>query len=61
MLLRQRYPALLGGHPMIKIPSLPTIAGAVLALGLSAAPAEAQASRTFVSGMLIDLVMVTAP
>jgi hypothetical protein len=54
MLLRQRYPALLGGHPTIKIPSLPTIAGAVLALGLSAAPAEAQASRTFVSGMGTD-------
>ncbi|MGH6835117.1 MAG: right-handed parallel beta-helix repeat-containing protein [Methylocella sp.] len=35
---------------MTKITSLPTIAGALLALGLSAAPAAAQANGTWVSG-----------
>jgi hypothetical protein len=50
MLLRQRYSALLGGHSMIKITSLPTIAGALLAFGLSAAPAQAGPNRTWVSG-----------
>jgi hypothetical protein len=35
---------------MTKITSLPAIAGPLLALGLSAAPAEALATRTFVSG-----------
>jgi hypothetical protein len=50
MLLRQRYSASLGGHSMIKIEVLPTIAGALLVLGLSAAPAKALANRTFVSG-----------
>jgi hypothetical protein len=35
---------------MTKITSLPTIAGALLALGLAAAPAHALANRTFVSG-----------
>ncbi len=39
---------------MAKITSLPTIAGALLALGLSAAPAEAQANRTWVSGKGTD-------
>ncbi|MGH6835118.1 MAG: right-handed parallel beta-helix repeat-containing protein [Methylocella sp.] len=39
---------------MIKITSLQTIAGALLAFGLSAAPAEAQANRTFVSGKGTD-------
>jgi hypothetical protein len=38
MLLRQRYAALLGEHSMTKIALLPTIAGALLAVGLSAAP-----------------------
>jgi hypothetical protein len=50
MLLRQRYSALLGGHTMIKITSLPTIAGALLSCGLSAAPAAALTNRTWVSG-----------
>jgi hypothetical protein len=50
MPLRQRYSALLGGHSMSKIASLPTIAGALLALGLSAAPTRAGPNRTFVSG-----------
>jgi hypothetical protein len=50
MLLRQRYSALLGGHSMTKIASLPTIVGALLALGLSAAPAQAAPNRTWVSG-----------
>jgi hypothetical protein len=54
MLLRQRYSALLGGHSMIKITSLPTIAGVLLALGLSAAPAQAGPNRTFVSGTGTD-------
>jgi hypothetical protein len=36
---------------MIKIASLPTIAGALLALGLPAAPAQAGPNRTWVSGM----------
>ena len=35
---------------MTKITSLPTIAGAFLAFGLSAAPAEALQNRTWVSG-----------
>jgi hypothetical protein len=39
---------------MIKIASLPTIAGALLALGLSAAPAEAGPNRTWVSGTGTD-------
>ncbi|MDQ6867465.1 MAG: right-handed parallel beta-helix repeat-containing protein [Pseudomonadota bacterium] len=48
---------------MIKIASLPTIAGALLALGLSAAPAHALANRTFVSGKGTDAAActVTAP
>jgi hypothetical protein len=50
MLLRQRYSALLGGYPMIKITSLLAIAGALLACGLSAAPAHALNGRTWVSG-----------
>jgi hypothetical protein len=48
MLLRQHYSALLGGHSMIKITSL-SVAGAILACGLSAVPAHA-ANRTWVSG-----------
>ena len=39
---------------MIKIASLPTIATALLACGLSAAPAQAGPSRTWVSGMGTD-------
>jgi Right handed beta helix region len=39
---------------MIKIASLPTIAGALLAIGLSAAPAQAGPNRTWVSGMGTD-------
>jgi hypothetical protein len=35
---------------MIKVTSLPTISGALLALGLSAAPAQAAPNRTWVSG-----------
>src|ERR1700731_3788240 len=56
-------PALLGGHAMIKITSLPTIAGALLALGLSAAPAQAGPNRTWVSGRGTDAggCPVTAP
>jgi hypothetical protein len=50
MLLRQRYSALLGGYPMTKITSLHAIAGALLACGLSAAPAHALNGRTWVSG-----------
>jgi hypothetical protein len=50
MLLRQRYSALLGGFPMTKITSLHAIAGALLACGLSAAPAHALSGRTWVSG-----------
>jgi hypothetical protein len=50
MLLRQRYSALLGGYSMIKIASLPTIAAALLAFGLSTAPAQAGPNRTWVSG-----------
>jgi hypothetical protein len=48
---------------MIKITSLPTIAGALLALGLSAAPAQAGPNRTFVSGKGTDsgACPVTAP
>ncbi len=63
MLLGQRYSALLGGHPMTKIASLPTIAGALLALGLSAAPAQAGPNRTWVSGKGTDSggCPVTAP
>jgi hypothetical protein len=53
MLLRQRYFALLGGHAMTKITSF-NIAGALLALGLSAAPAQAGPNRTWVSGMGTD-------
>jgi hypothetical protein len=44
---------LLGGHSMMKTASLPTIAGALLACGLSAVPAHA-ATRTFVSGTGTD-------
>ncbi|MGH6837272.1 MAG: hypothetical protein ACREDT_00420 [Methylocella sp.] len=47
-------PALLGGHYMIKITSLATIAAALLACGLAAAPAEAGLNRTFVSGTGTD-------
>jgi hypothetical protein len=39
---------------MIKIPSLQGIAGAILACGLSAAPAQAGPNRTFVSGTGTD-------
>ncbi len=39
---------------MIKIASLPTIGGALLACGLSAAPAEAGPNRTWVSGTGTD-------
>jgi Right handed beta helix region len=48
---------------MIKITSLPTIAGALLALGLSAAPAHAGPNRTWVSGRGTDAggCPVTAP
>jgi hypothetical protein len=62
MLLRQRYFALLGGHSMIKIASL-SVAGALLALGLSAAPAQAGPNRTWVSGRGTDAggCPVTAP
>jgi hypothetical protein len=54
MLLRQRYSALLGGYSMTKIASLPTIAAALLACGLSVAPAQAGPNRTFVSGKGTD-------
>jgi hypothetical protein len=54
MLPRQRYFVLLGGHIMIKIASLSTIAAALFSCGLSAAPAQAQANRTFVSGTGTD-------
>ncbi len=40
---------------MIAITSLPTIAGALLACGLSAAPAQALNNRTFVSGTGADV------
>jgi hypothetical protein len=53
MLLRQRHPALLGGHSMTKIASL-SIAAALIACGLSAAPAHALANRTSVSGKGTD-------
>src|ERR1700730_11906750 len=55
-------PALLGGHTMIKIASLPIIAAALLACGLSTAQANA-ATRTFVSGKGTDTgaCPVTAP
>ncbi len=48
---------------MIKITSLPTIAGALLACGLSAAPAQAGPNRTWVSGHGTDSggCPVTAP
>jgi hypothetical protein len=48
---------------MIKITSLPTIAGALLAFGLSAAPAQAGPNRTWVSGKGTDAgpCPVTAP
>jgi hypothetical protein len=48
---------------MIKIASLPTIAGALLACGLSAAPAQAGPNRTWVSGHGTDSggCPVTAP
>jgi hypothetical protein len=39
---------------MIKITSLPAIAGALLACGLAPAPAQAGPNRTFVSGTGID-------
>jgi hypothetical protein len=39
---------------MIKIASLPTIAAALLACGLSAASAQAGPNRTWVSGLGID-------
>jgi hypothetical protein len=39
---------------MTKITSLPTVAGALLALGLSAAPAQAGSNRTWVSGKGTD-------
>jgi hypothetical protein len=59
MLFRQRYPiaspALLGRHSMTKIKSLlQAIAGALLACGLSTAPAQAGPNRTFVSGTGTD-------
>jgi hypothetical protein len=54
MLLRQRDSALLGGHFMIKVTSLSTIAWALLVFGLSAAPAQAGPNRTFVSGTGTD-------
>ncbi len=38
---------------MIKIETLPTIAGALLALGLSAAPVQAGPNRTFVSEVAV--------
>jgi hypothetical protein len=50
MLLQQRYFALLGGPSMTKLTSLPAIAWALVAFGLSAAPAHALANRTWVSG-----------
>ncbi|MGH6847523.1 MAG: right-handed parallel beta-helix repeat-containing protein, partial [Methylocella sp.] len=53
MLLRQRYFALLGVHAMIKITSVQAIAAALLACGLSAAPAVALSNRTWVSGSSI--------
>jgi len=46
MLLRQRDSALLGEHAMIKIASLSTFAAALLACGLSTAPAQAATNRT---------------
>jgi hypothetical protein len=46
---------------MIKIASLTTIATALLACGLSAAPAEAGPNRTFVSGTGTDSGTRTAP
>src|ERR1019366_8861225 len=49
MLLRQRYSPLLGGHFMTKLTSLQAITGALVAFGLSAAPAHALATRTWVS------------
>jgi hypothetical protein len=55
-LLRQRYSALRGGHAMIKITSLPTIAAALLACGLSA-PAQAGPNRTWVSGHGTELYL----
>jgi hypothetical protein len=54
MLLRQRYAALLGGHAMIKITASLSIAGALLACSLSAAPAQAGPNRTWVSGKGTD-------
>jgi hypothetical protein len=62
-LLRQRYSALRGGHAMIKITSLPTVAGALLGCGLSAAPAQAGPNGTWVSGKGTDRggCPVTAP
>jgi hypothetical protein len=53
MLLQQRYFALLGGYPMNKFTSL-SLAGALVANSLSAAPAAAQANRTWVSGKGTD-------
>jgi hypothetical protein len=46
---------------MIKIETLPTIAGALLACGLCAVPAQAQANRTFVSGTGTDAGACTRP
>jgi hypothetical protein len=54
MLLRQRSSAPLGEHPVAKTASLSAIAGAVLAFGHFAAPAEAGPNRTFVSGTGTD-------
>jgi hypothetical protein len=47
-------PRCLEDVPMIKIASLPTIAAALLACGLSAAPAQAGPNRTWVSGKGTD-------
>ena len=54
---------LLGGHSMMKTASLPTIAGALLLCGLSAAPAQAGPNWTFVSGKGTDsgACTITAP
>jgi hypothetical protein len=54
---------LLGGHSMMKAASLPTIAGALLTCGLSAALAQAGPNWTFVSGKGTDsgACPVTAP
>jgi hypothetical protein len=54
MLPQQRYSALLGVHSMTKFTSSLSIAGALLACGLSAVPAHARATRTWVSGKGTD-------